>query len=120
MLAFAGKHSQSRRQGLQLKLSPQQTKVCELIAAGLPDKEIAIALGLSYKTVKCHALKAYKKLGARNRTEAARILGLPASDMSVYLAGLHAGIERAAKVADEVSEIAASRIRRATIWEGVA
>lgn len=119
-MALAGIDAPSRRQSDRMKLSPRQTEVCELIATGLPDKEIASALGLSYKTVKCHARIAFKKLGARNRTDATRILGLPPSDMNLYLAGLRAGIERAARVADEVSEIAALRIRRAPIWEGVA
>jgi LuxR family maltose regulon positive regulatory protein len=60
-------------------LSDRELQVLDLIAAGLPDREIAGQLVLSLHTVKSHSRSIYRKLGVRNRTQAvarARRLGI--------------------------------------------
>ena len=44
----------------------------ELLAQGLPNKGIAARLGISDQTVKFHVAAICGKLGAANRTDAAR------------------------------------------------
>ncbi len=52
-------------------LSAREQEVLKLIAAGLTNREIAEALGISPETVKKHTGSIYGKLGVRGRTEAA-------------------------------------------------
>lgn len=62
-----------------LGLTPAETTVLELLAAGLSNKEIAARLDVSPNTIKTHVARVLDKLGARRRTEAilrARELGL--------------------------------------------
>ncbi len=56
----------------QARLSPREQDVLELVAAGLPDAEIAHHLYLSPRTVHKHLQNAFRKLGVSNRTAAAR------------------------------------------------
>jgi DNA-binding CsgD family transcriptional regulator len=59
------------------QLTPTETRVVELLAAGAANAEIAAALGLSRRTVEWHLTKVYRKLGVRSRTQlVARIAGL--------------------------------------------
>jgi DNA-binding NarL/FixJ family response regulator len=46
--------------------------VIGLLAKGLANKQIAIALGISEHTVKFHVSSIYTKLNVTNRTEAVR------------------------------------------------
>ncbi len=55
-------------------LSPRQREVLELVAEDLSNAEIAGRLYLSESTIKQHLRTAYKLLGVRNRTEAARTI----------------------------------------------
>ncbi|WGH78241.1 helix-turn-helix transcriptional regulator [Jannaschia ovalis] len=55
-------------------LSPREREVIWLQAQGLPRKEVARLCGISPHTVAEYASNAYRKLGVRNRTEAARIV----------------------------------------------
>lgn len=55
-------------------LSPRQQEVLELVCEGLTNSQIAKRLYLSEFTIKQHLRAAYKLLGVRNRTEAARLL----------------------------------------------
>src|SRR4030095_3772751 len=52
-------------------LSPREREILELLAAGFPNKEIAVRLGLSDGTVRWHLRHVYHKLHVRSRTEAA-------------------------------------------------
>jgi DNA-binding NarL/FixJ family response regulator len=51
-------------------LTPRETHVVALIAAGAPNKEIARQLGLSMNTVKSHIRTAYRAMGVTSRTQA--------------------------------------------------
>jgi len=52
-------------------LTPRETEVLRLVAAGLPNKSIALQLGISDHTVKFHIGAILGKLGAASRAEAA-------------------------------------------------
>jgi DNA-binding NarL/FixJ family response regulator len=51
-------------------LTPRETHVVSLIAAGVPNKEIARRLDLSMNTVKSHIRSAYRAMGVTSRTQA--------------------------------------------------
>ncbi len=53
-------------------LTPREREVLGLVAEGLPNKTIAIRLGISDQTVKFHVAAIAGKLGAVNRTDAVR------------------------------------------------
>ena len=53
-------------------LTERESQVLQLIAQGLPNKQIAYLLGISEHTVKFHVSSIYTKLGVSNRTEAVR------------------------------------------------
>jgi DNA-binding NarL/FixJ family response regulator/signal transduction histidine kinase len=57
----------------QERLTTREREVLELLARGLPDKEIAAHLGTSVKTANFHAANVIAKLGAQNRAEAVRL-----------------------------------------------
>jgi DNA-binding NarL/FixJ family response regulator len=52
-------------------LSPREREILELLAAGLPNKQIAARVGLTDGTVRWHLRHVYNKLHVRSRTEAA-------------------------------------------------
>jgi len=53
-------------------LTSREVEVLQLAAQGLPNKQIALVLGLSEHTVKFHLSSLYAKLGVASRTEAVR------------------------------------------------
>jgi DNA-binding NarL/FixJ family response regulator len=53
-------------------LSPREIEVLKLIATGLSNTEIALALFLSNATVKTHINRIFSKTGARDRAQAVR------------------------------------------------
>jgi DNA-binding NarL/FixJ family response regulator len=55
-------------------LSARQREILELVVEGLSNAEIAGRLYLSESTIKQHLRTAYKELGVRNRTEAAKTM----------------------------------------------
>lgn len=65
-----------------LSLSNREAQVAQLLVDGLSNKEIAKSLGIADITVRLHLRRVFRKLGARSRTDAVRILltsrsGLP-------------------------------------------
>jgi two-component system, NarL family, response regulator YdfI len=64
----------AHRSGASIEaLTPRETEVLQLVADGLPNKEIAAALHISEHTVKFHLSTIFSKLGAASRTEAVAI-----------------------------------------------
>jgi DNA-binding NarL/FixJ family response regulator len=59
-------------QAREARLTRRETDVLEQIAAGATNPQAAVALKLSPHTVKQHTSSLYRKLEARNRTEAVR------------------------------------------------
>jgi DNA-binding NarL/FixJ family response regulator len=55
-------------------LSFRQRQILELVVEGLSNAEIAGRLYLAESTVKQHLRAAYKLLGVRSRTEAAKLI----------------------------------------------
>lgn len=53
-----------------MKLTPRENDVIILVSEGYADKEIAIKLNLSARTIQTHLSSAILKLNARNRTNA--------------------------------------------------
>jgi DNA-binding NarL/FixJ family response regulator len=53
------------------KLSARENDVARLLVEGVSNKEIARALGIEVVTAKRHVGNILRKLGARNRTQAA-------------------------------------------------
>lgn len=54
-------------------LTERELQVLELLAQGMANKQIAVALEISEHTVKFHVSSIYTKLGATSRTEAVRL-----------------------------------------------
>jgi two-component system, NarL family, response regulator YdfI len=52
------------------ELTPRETEVLHMMTAGLSNREIASALGISEHTVKFHITSIFGKLGTSSRTEA--------------------------------------------------
>jgi DNA-binding NarL/FixJ family response regulator len=60
----------TRARTAQVSLSPRETEVLRLVAAGNSNPAIATTLFLSEATVKTHLLHTFEKLGVRDRTRA--------------------------------------------------
>jgi DNA-binding NarL/FixJ family response regulator len=55
------------------RLTDRERQVLRLVAEGLPNKQIARALGITERTVKFHIASASRRLGAENRAQAAAL-----------------------------------------------
>lgn len=60
----------SDTKGSLMKLSPKEHNVLTLIACGFTDKEVALKLNISIRTVQTHIASILLKLKARNRVNA--------------------------------------------------
>lgn len=56
------------------QLTPRESNICALVAAGYGDKRIAEEMGVSYWTVRTHIAHAFKKCQVSNRVELVRRL----------------------------------------------
>jgi DNA-binding CsgD family transcriptional regulator len=65
----------TRSAGSLAALTDRETEVATLLASGISNPEIAAELFLSRKTVERHVSNVLAKLGARNRTEVAALIG---------------------------------------------
>ncbi len=62
----------AERQGAAApQLTRREREVLELVAAGMPNKRIAMSLEISEKTVKAHLTRVYERIGVSDRTQAA-------------------------------------------------
>ena len=61
---------ESDTKGSLMKLSPKEHNVLTLIACGFTDKEVALKLNISIRTVQTHIASILLKLKARNRVNA--------------------------------------------------
>ncbi|QIK65261.1 response regulator transcription factor [Nocardioides sp. HDW12B] len=59
-----------RRSDHASALSPREEQVVTLVAAGLPNHEIAVRLYLTQNTLKSYIRSAYRKMGVRTRAQA--------------------------------------------------
>jgi DNA-binding NarL/FixJ family response regulator len=57
--------------GVYDTLSPRERQILEMIAHGDQNKEIALTLGISDKTVRVHCSRLFQRLGVTDRTQAA-------------------------------------------------
>ena len=55
------------------RLTPREREVMDLIVEGLANKQIAVRLGISEKTVEVHRARARKKLGADSVADLVKI-----------------------------------------------
>jgi two-component system nitrate/nitrite response regulator NarL len=69
--ALPGRHSAVRRS--LGNLTPREMDCIEHLVRGSPNREIGDRLAISATTVKLHLNSAFKKMGARNRSDAVRI-----------------------------------------------
>lgn len=53
------------------ELSPREAEVLRLVVAGLLNKQIALRLGITERTVKAHLTSAFQRIGVSDRTQAA-------------------------------------------------
>lgn len=56
-----------------VRLTPREEDILRLIALGLPNKRIAIQLGISERTVAAHLERLFTRLGVHSRAEAVAI-----------------------------------------------
>jgi len=54
-------------------LTPRERQIWQLLAQGKPNREIAVGLGISERTVKFHVSNVLRKLMVSSRTEAAAL-----------------------------------------------
>ena len=64
----------ARARELLSRLTPREREVCELVAHGLLNKQIAGALGPSLRTIKIHRARMMRKLGAASVADVVRLL----------------------------------------------
>jgi|SRR5687768_15118934 len=64
-------HRVARKMQKMSELSPQELRILPLVVEGKTNKEIAVALSLSDKTVKNYLSNAFQKLNVSRRTQAA-------------------------------------------------
>lgn len=68
--AYPNAETDNESEALAEPLTPREDEVLQLVARGLPNKAIALELGISTHTVKFHVNALLTKLNAQSRTEA--------------------------------------------------
>jgi DNA-binding CsgD family transcriptional regulator len=90
-------------------LTPRETEVLQLAAAGRSIDELADELCVSTNTVKTHLAHCYGKLGAHNRAEAVALAvhcgSLQPADLDAALAGNHSRSESASHAPGSISPL---------------
>ena len=72
LIRFPGRRESSRDDSPIEALTAREMEVIQLMAQGMANKQIALALGISEHTVKFHLSSLYAKLGISSRTEAVK------------------------------------------------
>ncbi|MYR37945.1 LuxR family transcriptional regulator, partial [Streptomyces sp. SID4944] len=67
--------------GVLSALTPQQQRIARCVAEGATNREVALRLSLSPRTVDHHLRNVFAALSVRSRTELARLLGPQTSPM---------------------------------------
>ncbi|WP_216641151.1 response regulator [Oceaniglobus roseus] len=67
------------------ELTPQQARIMGLICAGMPNKLIAYELSLAEATVKAHITALLRRLGVRNRTQAAVLVNSASLERNIRM-----------------------------------
>jgi NarL family two-component system response regulator LiaR len=57
----------------ELRVTPREREILELIATGMSNREIAEKLFVSENTIKTHSSRLFDKLGAKRRTQAVQM-----------------------------------------------
>jgi DNA-binding NarL/FixJ family response regulator len=73
-LRAAGERVMASPEGLAGLLTPQELQIALAVATGASNREVAVKLFLSEKTVEFHLSRIYRKAGVRSRTELTRRL----------------------------------------------
>ena len=73
VLAHADSASPSARTPGSAELTERETQVLRLIVRGAQNKEIAVQLNITERTVKAHLASIFNRLGVNSRTEAAAV-----------------------------------------------
>ena len=60
-------------QSSALPLTDRQLEILTLVALGLSEKEMAVRLGISFRTARNHVANVYERLGLHRRSEAVLI-----------------------------------------------
>jgi DNA-binding NarL/FixJ family response regulator len=72
LIRLNGRRESSSEESLIDPLTAREMEVIQLMAQGLANKQIALALGISEHTVKFHLSALYAKLNSTSRTEAVK------------------------------------------------
>jgi DNA-binding NarL/FixJ family response regulator len=73
-LLATGERARKRAVDTQVDLTPQESRISELAAAGATNQDIAERLFISSATVEYHLSKIYRKFGIRSRAQLANML----------------------------------------------
>ncbi|MGV9283828.1 LuxR C-terminal-related transcriptional regulator [Streptomyces sp. NPDC003730] len=71
------------------RLTPQQLRIARHVAEGATNREVALTLAVSTRTVDYHLRKVFAALGVRSRLELARVIGQAEQDQEARRAAAH-------------------------------